>query len=154
MPHALAHLAHALHQLALRSGVLTHPRTDLGVLAGVLIAAGTTAWIIIRRRPSAAEIERRRREQLGAEGRLTDGVIIDAKTLRGEDADGLAADVLVYTYRLGGVIYNCAQDVSELKDRVSGYRLDQPVQVRYDPRHPGNSILVSERWSGLRLLSR
>ena len=32
---------------------------------------------------------------------------------------------------------------------LRGYRLDQPISLRYDPRHPGNSILASETWSGL-----
>jgi hypothetical protein len=27
--------------------------------------------------------------------------------------------------------------------------LDQPLQVRYDPRNPGNSVVVAESWSGL-----
>jgi hypothetical protein len=26
-----------------------------------------------------------------------------------------------------------------------------PVSVKYDPRNPANSIVVSEEWSGLRL---
>jgi hypothetical protein len=58
-------------------------------------------------------------------------------------------EVLVYSYQFAGVTYNCAQDVSRLSDRVGGYRLDQPVQVRYDPRNPGNSIIVAEDWTGL-----
>ena len=30
-----------------------------------------------------------------------------------------------------------------------GFRIDQSVQVRYDPRNPGNSIIVSETRTGL-----
>jgi hypothetical protein len=47
------------------------------------------------------------------------------------------------------VTYNCAQDVSALPDLVLGFRLDQAIQVRYDPRNPGNSILVADEWTGL-----
>jgi hypothetical protein len=57
--------------------------------------------------------------------------------------------VLIYSYRLAGVTYDCAQDVSKLPERVTGWRLDQPLQVRYDPRNPGNSVVVAETWSGL-----
>jgi hypothetical protein len=59
--------------------------------------------------------------------------------------------VLVYVYRVGGVSYECAQDVSLLADHVRNLRIDLPIQVRYDPHNPSNSIVVAETWSGLRL---
>jgi hypothetical protein len=115
-----------------------------------VLVLGLGTWLFIRwRRPSAAEIERRRRERVAAMGRICDGVIVDARTLNGEDSISPTPEVLVFSYRLAGVTYNCAQDVSELAERVVGFRIDQPIQVRYDPRNPGNSILVSESWSGL-----
>jgi hypothetical protein len=125
------------------------PRLIAAVLLGVLVL-GLLVWLFIRwRRPSAEEIERRRRERVAIAGRICDGVIVDARTLNGEDSISPTPEVLVYSYRLAGVTYNCAQDVSRLADRVLGFRIDQPIQVRYDPRNPGNSILVSESWSGL-----
>ncbi len=125
------------------------PRLIGGVAAGV-VAVIALIWLIIRlRRPSPEEIERRRRDQLTRTGRITDGVIVDARTLSGEDSISPTPEVLVYSYRLAGVTYNCAQDVSRLPEQVVGFRIDQPVQLRYDPRNPGNSILVSESWTGL-----
>jgi hypothetical protein len=59
--------------------------------------------------------------------------------------------VLIYTYRVSGVSYECAQDVSLLAEHVRHVRIDLPIQVRYDPHNPSNSIVVSESWSGLRL---
>jgi len=59
--------------------------------------------------------------------------------------------MLVYCYSIAGVSYECAQDVSLLPDYVRHVRIDLPVQVRFDPRNPGNSIVISEYWSGLRL---
>jgi hypothetical protein len=101
------------------------------------------------RRPSAEEMERRRRDHLATMGRITDGVLIDARTLGGEETTEVSPEVLIYSYRLAGVTYDCAQDVSKLPERVAGWRLDQPLQVRYDPRNPGNSVVVAESWSGL-----
>ena len=120
-----------------------------GVILGILVLA-LAAWLYIRsRRPTPEEIERRRRERLATIGRITDGIILDARSLDGEDSISPTPDILFYSYSLAGVTYNCAQDVSTLPERVRGYRLDQPIQVRYDPRNPGNSILVAESWSGL-----
>ena len=125
------------------------PRLFAGIAAGLVVLAGLI-WLIIRlRRPSPDEIERRRREHLASIGRITDGVILDARTLSGDDSISPTPDVLVYSYRLAGVTYNCAQDVRNLPDQVLGFRIDQPVQLRYDPRNPGNSIIVSESWTGL-----
>ncbi|MES2390370.1 MAG: DUF3592 domain-containing protein [Acidobacteriota bacterium] len=126
-----------------------HPRLVGGVAGGVVLAA-CLAYIIVRaRRPSPEEVERRRREKLASSGRITDGYIVDARTLDGEESVSPEPEVLFYSYRLAGVTYNCAQDVSNLGERVRGFRLDEPVQIRYDPRNPGNSVLVSESWSGL-----
>ena len=127
----------------------------LGGLAAVaLVAVGLTWWYIVAHRPTAEEMERRRRETLALKGRITDGVILDARTLTNEDSVSPTPEVLVYSYSLAGLTYQCAQDVSALPDRVLGFRIDQSVQVRYDPRNPGNSILVSESWSGLWLRDR
>jgi len=122
----------------------------LASIAAAIVALALALWLFIRsRRPTPEEIERRRREHLARIGRITDGYLVDARNLDGEDSISPTPEVLFYSYRLAGVTYNCAQDVSHLPDRVRGYRLDQPIQIRYDTRNPGNSILVSESWSGL-----
>jgi hypothetical protein len=33
---------------------------------------------------------------------------------------------------------------------MEGFRIDLPVQVKYDPRNPYDSIIVSEEWKGFR----
>jgi hypothetical protein len=113
------------------------------------VLAVIVGFVVRALRPSPEEVERRRRERLATTGRITDGVIVDARTLSGEDSVSPTPEVLVYSYRLAGVTYNCAQDVSRLPEQVRGFRIDQPVQVRYDQRNPGNSVLVSESWTGL-----
>jgi hypothetical protein len=134
---------------AVARAALQHPRISAGIAAGLILLTAGIWWFVVSRRPSAEELERRRREHLATHGRITDGLIQDARTLAGEDSLEPTPEVLVYSYRIAGVTYNCAQDVSMLPEQVRGYRLDQPISVRYDPRHPGNSILVSETWSGL-----
>ena len=125
------------------------PRIAGGIAGAAVVVAGGIWWYVKSHRPSAEEIERRRREELALGGRITDGVILDARTLGNEDSISATPEVLVYSYSLAGLVYNCAQDVSTLPNEVVGFRIDQPVQVRYDPRNPGNSIIVSETWTGL-----
>jgi len=138
---SIEHMTHLLHGF--------NPRLAGGIAAGAAVA-GTALWLYVRsRRPSAEEMERRRRDRLATMGRITDGVLVDARTLGGDETTALSPEVLIYSYRLAGVTYDCAQDVSKLPDRVTGWRLDQPLQVRYDPRNPGNSVVVAESWSGL-----
>ena len=111
--------------------------------------AGSVWWYVFWNRLSAEELERLRREELALTGRITDGAILDARTLNNEESVSPTPDILVYSYSVAGLTYNCAQDVSTLPDEVAGFRIDQSVQVRYDPRNPGNSIIVSESWTGL-----
>jgi len=125
------------------------PRVLGGVAGAVAVIGGGIWWYVTSHQPTAEEIERRRREELALGGRITDGVILDARTLGNEDSVSLTPEVLVYSYSLAGLTYQCAQDVSTLPNEVVGFRIDQPVQVPYDPRNPGNSIIVSETWTGL-----
>jgi len=119
----------------------------LGVSAvGVCaVGAGTLlAWAIARRRrPSAKQIEERRRQRLAASGRIVDGSLVDAEPLES------APQTIIYRYRIAGVTYECSQDVSTLSALVKNIRLDFPVQVRYNRANPADSIVVAETWNGL-----
>ena len=137
----LQHLLQLLHD--------RDPRAIGGIVVAVVLVICIVVFLARAFRPSPEEVERRRRERLATTGRITDGVIVDARTLSGEDSVSPTPEVLVYSYRLAGVTYNCAQDVSRLPEQVRGFRIDQPVQVRYDQRNPGNSVLVSGSWTGL-----
>lgn len=130
---------------------LRSPRTVAAIAAGVAAVAGVTWYMLRRPRPTPDEIERMRRELLASSGRITDGSIIDAPH-KLEDPT-TPQQVIVYNYRIGGVCYEAAQDVTALSEMVRDVRTDLPVQVRYAPHNPANSIVVSESWSGLRLSS-
>jgi hypothetical protein len=121
------------------------------IAVGAVAAAGI-AWYAFRSpRPTPEEIERERRDHLASIGRITDGTIIDAPFE--PDDPTHTPRLLMYDYRIAGVTYECAQDVSTLAEHVRDIRTDLPVQVRYDPHNPGNSIVIADSWSGLRLTS-
>ena len=60
--------------------------------------------------------------------------------------------LLVYNYDVAGVTYEASQDVTHLRQFIDLYscRLGLPASVKYDPHNPGDSIVISETWSGLR----
>ncbi len=130
--------------IALRS-----PRTLAGVAFTLAAVAAGMSYLMTRKKPSAEELERERRDLLAATGRIVDGSITE--TQWSGDIPGPVPNTLIYRYRASGVTYECAQDVSPLAEHVRHVRIDLPVQVRFDPRNPGNSIVVAENWSGLRI---
>jgi hypothetical protein len=114
-------------------------------------AALIAAYYLLRRKPkSLDEIERGRREWLDNVGRITDGTVIDVQEMR-ENGDK-PATFLIYQYDVAGVSYEASQDVTYLRQRINLHscRLGLPTSVRYDPQNPGNSIVLSEKWMGLR----
>jgi len=134
---------------------LRSPRT-LAILGCATVSAiGMAVYLLKRKRPTPEELERDRRDLLAHTGRITDGTIMD--TMVNEAANPMpdaafpTPQVIVYNYRIAGVTYECAQDVTGLAEYVRGIRSDLPVQVRYAPHNPGNSIIVADSWSGLRL---
>ncbi len=120
-----------------------------------LILAGSGAvlatYLLLRRKPKTAdELERERREWLDRVGRITDGTVIDVQETPASEQKSLT--LLIYQYDVAGVSYEASQDVTYLRQRINLHscRLGVPTSVRYDPQNPGNSIVVSERWLGLR----
>jgi hypothetical protein len=124
----------------------------LYTLIGVGSALAVGALALLRRKPkSAADLERERRTWLDHIGRITDGTVIDVQELAPQD--GLHAAVfLIYKYDVAGVSYECSQDVTYLRQWINLHscRLGLPTSVKYDPHNPGNSLVVSESWMGLR----
>jgi hypothetical protein len=115
--------------------------------AGVLLLT----YFLLRRKPKTAEdLERERRAWLDQVGRITDGTVIDVQELRSDTHH--PSTFLIYQYDVAGVSYEASQDVTYLRQRINLHscRLGLPTSVRYDPQNPGNSIVVSERWMGLR----
>ncbi len=176
--HLLSKLPIRLPSLALGPASFALSHRQWGAVGAVAAVAGGLAWwALARRKVDPEEMERLRRSFLAEQGRITDAMLIDSAALEsnGESlgevlprpamaAHDSAVDthpdetavrerlpsVLRYQYRIAGVTYESAQDVSVLSDRVRHLRMDLPVQVRYDPHNPTNSIVVAEAWTGLR----
>src|SRR5258708_6636292 len=121
--------------------------------AGGLGAAFAAYLVFGRKKKTPAEIERERRDWLIQVGRITDGMVIDVQEIQETVPKGQpAATMLIFQYDVGGVSYEASQDVTYLRQWVNLHscRLGLPTSVRYDPQNPGNSIVVSEKWMGLR----
>jgi hypothetical protein len=122
-----------------------------------VIAFGATAAIIgyallsRKSKKSPEELEKERRTDLTQGGRILDGNVIDVLELE-DDVTGQQMILLVYTYDVAGVTYEASQDVTHLRQFIDLYscRLGLPASVKYDPHNPGDSIVISETWSGLR----
>jgi hypothetical protein len=120
------------------------------VTAGALALLG--AYVLLRRKPKTAEdLERERRAWLESTGRITDGTVIDVQELPAREKHH-AAVMLIYKYDVAGVSYECSQDVTYLRHWINLHscRLGLHTSVKYDPQNPGNSLVVSENWMGLR----
>jgi hypothetical protein len=119
-------------------------RLSLYFLTGA--AALTAAAFLSRsRRKTPEQMEQIRRLQIWEHGRITDGTVLDTN-----ESD--EAQLVIYTYDVGGVTYEASQDVTTLRHVVDLHacRIGLPASVKYDPANPGNSIVVSEGWTGLR----
>ena len=140
--------------VSLMNGLSLRDPQVLGVFAAAgLCIGGVVAYYSMRKRPSEEELEKLRREELVLSGRIIDGTVIDISDLGPEECgrpNGLR--LILYKYEIAGVVYECSQDVTLLRDHVDIYdcRLSFPCSVRYDPHRPVNSILIAENWSGLR----
>ncbi|MFY9841769.1 MAG: hypothetical protein WA718_14055 [Terriglobales bacterium] len=119
------------------------------------LALGTTgvalaAYALLRRKPrNANDIELERRTWLNTVGRITDGTVIDVQEIM---IDARPATMLIYQYDVAGVSYEASQDVTYLRQWINLHscRLGLPTSVKYDSRNPGNSMVISEGWMGLR----
>lgn len=88
---------------------------------------------ILRRK--TADPDARRRFLL-ANGRITDGIILDT------EINDAGEEVAIYTYTLNGVDFESSDVLTEQQrqDRIK-YAPGAHVGIRYHPKNQGNSIL-------------
>jgi hypothetical protein len=87
----------------------------------------------LRKKPVVTDAERR--SLLRTSGRITEGVIVDTDT-RGED------EIVYYLYTLNGVDFESTELLNEIQRQdLLKYAPGQKVNIRFDPKNQGNSIL-------------
>ncbi len=118
------------------------------LLALGLATAALVTYLLRRRRKTPEEVERERRAWISKVGRITDGTVVDINEMDGTRP----AQFIIYQYDVAGVSYEASQEITYLRQFVNLHscRLGLPTSVKYDPHNPGNSIVVSESWFGLR----
>src|SRR5580658_9812993 len=104
-----------------------------GGLTALAAAAGAVAWMVVRKRPTADELELARRRLLVQSGRLVDGMLLDVCSVEADD--GRTLTMLLFSYRIGGVDYECSQDITAMRELVNAakVRAGFPCTVRYQP---------------------
>jgi len=122
---------------------------SLIAIASVGLLFGANAWARSRRK-SPDQKERERRMRISEMGRITDGTVIDVNEMQTNGSGEL--QLLIYHYDVAGVSYEASQDVSSLRHMVDLHscRAGLMTSIKYDPGNPGNSIVISENWTGLR----
>ena len=102
-------------------------------------AAALAAPVLRLLRRSPKERERRRRELIQARGRVIEGF-----------ATGCRDASIEYSYEWRGVRYEASQDLSDLIGSASVYDdYAGPVTVKFLRDRPANSMVLSEKWSGI-----
>jgi hypothetical protein len=122
---------------------LLYRNIQIGLAAAVLIfSAVVIVSLRIRGRKSPEELERARRLQVTHAGRVADGLVVE-----------LRDNVVFYTYKVRGIEYEAAQEITHLRHLLPAqeHRLIGAVNLKYIQDNPANSIVIGEEWCGLRV---
>jgi hypothetical protein len=122
------------------------------VLVGTAAALAVGLGLIFgKKKKTPEQLERARRMRISLHGRITDGTVIDAQEVT--DHGPAPVQLLIYQYDVGGVSYEASQDITHLRQFVDIHtcKVGVPASVKYNPQNPGDSIVIAEDWSGLRL---
>jgi hypothetical protein len=116
---------------------------QIGIGAAIVAVVVISLVVLrVRRRKSPEELERLRRQLVSQSGRVADGVVLE-----------LHENTVFYTYKVRGIEYDAAQEISQLRHLLPAeeHRLIGAVNLKYIPDNPANSIVIAEEWCGLRV---
>ena len=109
-----------------------------GVALAVAAVFGYRAWQ--RSRITPEERERRRCAFLVATGKISDAALVEIRE-----------NLVFYSYSVRGVEYTASQDLSRFAQAEPvDFNNITSMAVKFDPRNPANSVVMSEEWSGVR----
>jgi len=112
---------------------------SLAAVLAVLLALIAYRWWK-RRQITPEERERRRRVWLVSAGKMGDATLVEIRD-----------HLVFYSYSVRGVEYLASQDISHLAELMPpDLSAVGPVAVKYDARNPANSIVIAEKWTGIR----
>jgi len=113
--------------------------------AVAVTAAAASLGVFFHHFRKRVDPETRRRNLIDSQGRIIEGFVVDSR-----------AGVVIYTWSWRGVDYEASQDIRALQHRMplTDALLIGPASVKFLPRDPSNSIVISENWSGFRTGSR
>jgi Protein of unknown function (DUF3592) len=135
--------------------------------AGLALVGGTCVSMWLRREPDGDELEQKRRSHINQVGRIAEGQILEVLDVPHEPAEARGPalfrrasknvtengrrKLICYSYSISGVSYETAQDITRLESRASERVLvpGRPASIKYDPSNPGDSIVLTDDWSGL-----
>ena len=112
------------------------------VIAGAVVSL--LGMLVYNRFRRPKDPEAYRRHLLEKHGRLVEGMVFDVRE-----------SIVFYSWTWRGVQYDSSQDVTAIAHLLPEERnmLIGPAAVRFHPRDPSNSIVVSENWNGFGLHS-
>jgi len=129
------------------------------LIAGLTLLTGLAAvalWLVFKKRPPPRNWSAR-----GAGSWCSPGDWWTAccstfarwkRPLKHKEETGRTLTLLMFSYLIGGVNYECSQDITDMREVLDAaeVRAGFPCTVRYQPGNPQNSIVVAEDWTGLR----
>jgi hypothetical protein len=139
------------------TGLSANAWENVASLAGLAAVTAVAFWLMHRKRPTADELERARRQFLVQSGRIVDGTLQDIYEVevpaKSKTEPARTLTMLMYSYHNGGVDYECSQDITALLPvlDLALIRPGFPCSARYQPGNPQNSIVVAEDWTGIRM---
>ena len=136
----------------------------IGIGGAALAAIWCSNWF--RAAPDQDAEEQKRRSHINQIGRIAEGQILEVLDVPTAEVQAAAPalftrtakisgdgrrKLICYSYSISGVSYKTAQDITNVEGPSDQQHLvpGRPASIKYDPSNPGDSIVLTDDWSGL-----